>query len=378
MKKLVLLSLILFPILSFSQSILIQPNKMESKQSSAIDNITLQATNQPNVLGKRHNGTLTTPTAVVDGDDLLSLQAAGHTGSAFTGVRSSIRFEATQNWTTTNNGSRIKFLNTPNGSTNLTERMVINQNGNVGIGVSTPTYKLELLQDTGSDDGIGLNRLGGDAPAFFGIGANGTASSPTATLSTNIIARYGARGHNGTGFTSSRGRIDFVASQNWSSTENGTDMKFYTTNNGSTSSNERMVIKGNGYVGIGQTDPQAKLDVGGDIILSTKSHTPAFANSDIVALDRDGKSVIRIIELNGNPTTVTLSGIAGGVDGMLLYIYNYQVVTLTIAHESATATSQNRIWTGDAGSNILFSGRGGAILVYDGLNSRWRVLSYNN
>jgi hypothetical protein len=264
-------------------------------------------------------------------------------------------------------------LNEMQFGTNSISRIYIKGGGKVGIGTSTPAYNLEVIQDSDSDNGIGLSRYGGDAPAFFGISANGNSTLPLSTLINNTIGRFGARGYDGTGYTTARGRIDFEAAQNWSSTANGTRMKFYTTPSGSTTSTQQMVIDHDGDVGINRTSPQAKLDVDGDIILGVKSHEPLFPNSNIIALDREGKSVIRIIGTN----TTSLSGIAAGVDGMLLYIYNYDSVNFTIANNSATALNENRIWTGN-GSDIVFTSRGGAILIYDGVNLKWRVLSYND
>jgi hypothetical protein len=258
--------------------------------------------------------------------------------------------------------------------TNSIGRVYIKGGGKVGIGTSTPSYNLEVIQDSDSDNGIGLFRYGGDAPAFFGISANGNSTLPIATLINNSIGRFGGRGYDGSAYTTSRARIDFEASQNWTSTANGARMKFYTTPAGSTTSTQQMVIDHDGDVGINRTSPSAKLDVDGDIILGVKAHEALFPNSDIIALDRVGKSIIRFIGTN----VTSLSGIAGGVEGMMLYLYNNDSVTLTIKHQSVTAAIENRISTGNAGADIVFSGRGGAVLVYDGANLKWRVLSYNN
>lgn len=43
-----------------------------------------------------------------------------------------------------NNGTAISFQNTPNGSNGLVERMKIDQNGYVGIGTSSPIFKLDV------------------------------------------------------------------------------------------------------------------------------------------------------------------------------------------------------------------------------------------
>jgi hypothetical protein len=382
MKKIVLFSLFASNI--FAQSVIIRPNKVESQQNAAIDNIILQSSNQPNIIGKRHNGTTASPTNVDVDNDLLSLQAAGYAGGTFTGVRAAIRLEATQNWTINNNGSRIKFLNTPNGSTNLTERMVINQNGNVGIGVSLPDYKLEILQETSSDRGIGIYRFGGDAPTFFGISARGNATTPTKTFDGDILSRFGGKGHNETGFTSATARIDMVANENWSPTATGTDIKFYATWAGQTSVEEKMIIRGSGNVGINKTDPESKLTVNGDFQLIPEKFVHDN-DINLIALNRNGKSVIRF----GGNGKVDLKGIAGGVDGMILHIYSIRGANpvlgnnkiVEIHDDSPDANLVNRILTGEpyvgvngVGQNLTISNEGGATLIYDGTVNRWRVI----
>ena len=256
--------------------------------------------------------------------------------------------------------------------TNSTARFYIKSGGKVGIGTANPDFNLEV--NATSDAGLAVTRYGGDSPGLFGRSAGGTEAAPTATQLNHTLSIFGARGHDGIGFTSSRARIETNATQNWTSTANGAKMAFFTTPNGTVSSTQQMVIDHDGDVGINRTTPQAKLDVDGDIILGAKSHEPAFPNSDIFALNRDGKSIIRFIGTN----TTSLSGIAGGVEGMMLYIYNYSTVSFTIKNESATALNENRIWTGNSGTDIVFSARGGAVLVYDGVNLKWRVISYNN
>jgi hypothetical protein len=262
-------------------------------------------------------------------------------------------------------------LNEMQFGTNSIGRVFIKGGGKVGIGTSTPSYNLEVIQDSDSDNGIGLFRYGGDAPAFFGISANGNSALPLPTLINNTIGRFGGRGYDGSVYTLSRARIDFEASQNWSSTANGTRMKFYTTPSGSTISTQQMVIDHDGNVGINRATPSAKLDVDGDIILGVLTKNVVAPATIVNALDREGKSVIRFTGTD----PISLRGIAGGVDGMILYIYNYASTNLTIIDDSSSAPSANRIWTGFSFGPLSFSGRGGAILVYDGVNLKWRVIS---
>jgi hypothetical protein len=69
-------------------------------------------------------------------------------------------------------------------------------------------------------------------------------------------------GHNGTAFTSSpSASITFVASENWSSTDGGSDIAFSVTPNDSTTSSEVMRISNSGNLGLGTTNPSYMLDV---------------------------------------------------------------------------------------------------------------------
>lgn len=383
MKFYILLSsIILFSIGTNAQSVLITPNKMESKQNSALDNLILQSNNQPNIIGKRHNGTTAAPTAVVTDDDLLTLQAAGYNGTAFTGTRGSIRFEANQNWTANNNGTKIKFLTTANGSVNLTERMVIADDGKIGIGITPTSYNLDILSN--SDAGMGIHRFGGDAPGFFGISARGTTSAPTETLNGDILVRIGGKGYDGVSETSSRARIEMVANEDWTTTANGTDMKFFTTWAGQTTAEEKVVIRGSGNVGIGSIAPESKLTVNGDVQMLPEKFVHS-STTTLIALNRNGKSVIRF----GGTGNVHLKGIGGGVDGLVIHIYSIRGENptlgndkiLTIHNDSPDANLENRILTGEpyvgiggVGENITISNEGGATLIYDGTANRWRVI----
>jgi hypothetical protein len=220
MKRIILLfSTSLFISSSFAQSILLEPDKMSSMQSAVTDNIILQGTNPPNIVGIRHNGTLTVPTATSTGSFLLSLDGKGHNSTAITGTRGLIRYVTTENWTPTANGTKIEFHNTANGSTFLTQRMVINQDGNVGIGTSTPGFLLNFANTVG--DKIAL---WGNTGNHYGFGIQGSLLQVHTDLSTSDVA-FGY----------------------------GTSAAF----------TETMRIKGDGNVGIGITTPAAKLEVKG-------------------------------------------------------------------------------------------------------------------
>jgi len=73
------------------------------------------------------------------------------------------------------------------------------------------------------------------------------------------------RGYAESGFGADRdgASIDFVAASNWGNSNVQTDMIFKTAGSGSWSPIERMRISANGNVGVGTSNPGAKLHVNG-------------------------------------------------------------------------------------------------------------------
>ena len=146
MKNLILLFLFWgFSSLLFAQSVTIMPGNTVSEGGTE-ENLVIRSNSAfIGLLTQRYNGSLSSKTAVLTGDALLNLQGGGYfTPTSFTFERARIQFRASQNWSSGNNGTRINFSTTPNGSTTLTEKMVIDHNGNIGIGNTSPTAKLHI------------------------------------------------------------------------------------------------------------------------------------------------------------------------------------------------------------------------------------------
>jgi hypothetical protein len=143
-------------------------------------------------------------------------------------------------------------------------------NNRLGIGTNAPTSILHLV---GQDSSVSVFTQSyyvntqGNAPGFTLQRARGTISSPTSLLSDDVIAGFFASGyHSGGAFGANTTAFRFVASQNFTSTAQGTRIEFFTTPNGSTTRAERLRITDAGNLLINTTtDAGFRLDVNGSV-----------------------------------------------------------------------------------------------------------------
>jgi hypothetical protein len=153
-------------------------------------NPTLRIDNYSNTVGDSPNfnfisgrGTSTTPLATRSGDNLGQFAAAGYNGAAFPGSKVKVTFLATENWSATANGSAMVFATTRNGTTARTERMRIDNTGNVGIGTTAPAYPLSVNGVVQSLTG-GFRFPDGTVQATAAVGGGGgvTLTSPDGSI----------------------------------------------------------------------------------------------------------------------------------------------------------------------------------------------------
>ena len=166
-------------------------------------NPTLRVDNYSNTLGDSPNfnfissrGTAATPAATQSGDNLGQFAAAGFNGTAFPGSKVKVTFVATETWGLNNNGTAMSFQTTANGSTSRTERMRIDNTGNVGIGTSTPANPLSvngviqsmtggfLFPDSSVQTTAGVV-LGSDSS----ITVSGTNTAPTVAVNPAVVQK---------------------------------------------------------------------------------------------------------------------------------------------------------------------------------------------
>ena len=256
----------------------------------------------------------------------------------------------TAGWGLTGNGGTnpaTQFIGTTDAQplafrTNNLDRFNILANGNVGVGTNTPDRKLHIF--------------------------NGASGRTPNTNSTLFMEK------NGNNYleiaTPDNGERGLMFSNPTDGNSGGIyyfnkDMYFNTNSN-----NRRMTILANGNVGIGTNTPTAKLDIEGDIVVRK---TTISTTGGINALNRNGASSLYFTGVG----SITLRGITGGQDGMLLYIFTSIDATLNFIDDSSSAASGDRILT-NTGATVTISGRGGATLIYDGTTNRWRVIGLAN
>ena len=231
---------------------------------------------------------------------------------------------------------------------------------NLGIGVTNPTFPLEVLTYA-------------SVPRMSLARVNGSAGSPTGVLSGEIIGNINYRGHDGTSLSLGVANITASAEENYSSTSRATRLTFGTTNVGNPTLSAKMYLTGagdlligsatttgtasqrlqvsggtyvSGNLGIGTANPTSKLHVIGDVLVSgvvtctdlnttsdvsLKDNVQTFTNAlDIIENIRgvrfewkkDNKPSIGVIAqeledllpelVNGNnPKTVNYNGLIG-------------------------------------------------------------------
>ncbi|MGZ3774292.1 MAG: tail fiber domain-containing protein [Pseudobdellovibrionaceae bacterium] len=187
----------------------------------------------------RARGSMNTPSQSLANDTVGYFYGAGwagNTGFAIPAFPTGMMIEATEDWSSSAaTGGRINFITIANGTSSGLSRMVINEDGNVGIGTTTPSSKLVVTSTNGGylrvspdDGGLELGS-GNDVSSYIDFHGNG-----------NLNADY-------------RGRVEY---------DDGLGMKLLVNGNPVSSI---FINETTGAVGIGTEAPWRKLDIGGGL-----------------------------------------------------------------------------------------------------------------
>jgi hypothetical protein len=244
---------------------------------------------------------------VQTGDILGFIGGRGHGTTQFGPYSdAAVVFRAEGNFTDASHPAAITLETTPANSTTRQERVRITADGRVGIGTSTPEHTLHIVQSfpgTINPRGIVVDFYSNDpwAPQINQRKARGTPTTPQAVKKDDVLAAFWGLGHNGQGFSGGRAGIRFRTAQDWTPTAHGTYITFYTTPLNATGVQERMRITEAGDVGIGTTNPQARLDIAGGLMWGdgTVGYPSTPANSQRALVGRGPTSNYRIAVQDG-------------------------------------------------------------------------------
>jgi hypothetical protein len=216
------------------------------------------------------------------------------------------------NLTDTNNDSDYSIINN-DGSfgiydvTNTAYRLQILSGGNVGIGSTTPAYKLDVAGDIATDRYI---RHNGDTNTYFGFPSDDTIQFNT---NSSERMRITSAGNVGIGTNSPNQKFVVTARSNFDSQNNfygswvdgntagdsffavgqwwnvggrmqaGSNNMYIHTHN---SSHDLVLQSGGGYVGIGTNSPSQKLEIIADATaLADQPAEPLFVHNDGNSID---------------------------------------------------------------------------------------------
>lgn len=127
----------------------------------SVYNATTTSGVQGGIINMRSNSTnLTSPGALAAGQSLGTFGFAGYDGTSFgaNGPQAEIRAMSIEAFTGASQGTKLVFSTTRNGNNVTEERLTIDQNGNIGIGTSTPTSKLMLEGDANTPAIVRMHR----------------------------------------------------------------------------------------------------------------------------------------------------------------------------------------------------------------------------
>lgn len=183
-------------------------------------------------------------------------------------------------WINNKEKNRIELGTLSDGTTlrPVGTEMVVSDDGKVGIGTETPTESIEVVA---VDADLDMYSHGNDVTVFHIHSAGGTILEPTpiSTRNTSNVFSIQAKGYDGTKYLNVASLSMGVDGSPINSGPGDMPgrISFSTTQDGTSSLFQRMVIKNNGYVGIGTNAPKVNLEVNG--MMRTKgyevAHLPA-------------------------------------------------------------------------------------------------------
>lgn len=196
---------------------------------------------------------------------------------------------------------------------------------------SNPGYTIHTTSIDGQGNRVTADAFGSSAnnyASFVARRGRGTASSPTALQSGDIIARFAGNGYGASKFSQyGDGRIEIVAAENFTDNSKHTRIEFYTTNIGSNSANLIATFNGGNAVFSGIVNPQKGF-----------VYTPNVVSSNVSTFNIDiANTSLHKLSCNSG-LTISLSGFQWG-KVVEVWLTNYAGSTQTITHGCSAINS---------------------------------------
>lgn len=226
----------------------------------------------PALVWTKQSGTLAAPEAVVKNTFIGGIQGHYFNGTGYN-VGAAMYYVA-DTISATSFPASIQFRTTGTDSTRNLTRMIIKHNGKVGIGTSTPGEngnnpyaRLDIRDETGENSDIQQLVAGGGIPAITWAQQAGTLAAPQPITPGSVFGRLDGNYYTATGYSqgSSRAASIFFRADTLVDAGNPGSIYFATARYGETIPRTNLIIKHNGNVGIGTQNPEARLDVRGNI-----------------------------------------------------------------------------------------------------------------
>jgi hypothetical protein len=246
--------------------------------------------------------------------------------------------------------------------------VIITDIGNIGAGVVSPAYRIDVAGDGLNNSAVCISRVNNNAypPYFFLRKARGTIGSETQTLLNDSVGLINFQGYSGAGYKTVA-TIDAIATEDVQTSSHGGELRFNVIENGTAVSNTALIIANNGDVTL--SDDLIIADDKEIHIGSEGARIKYFSVSDILAMDSadagislKGAGVTKYVKLNIDGTsvmTVELPTVQIGPTTSIIHKING--VTKLTETASLTTINQNSkfIGTSDVSTPQLTIGDNG-------------------
>ena len=255
--------------------------------------------NLPGFVFHTSGGTKASPSALANTSTMGVIRWGGYDGSAFNDVYcAEIGAKATQTWTSTAHGTSLSFNTIANTTTTANTRLFIGQDGNIGMGTTSPTANLHLF--------------GSGKSGFTPTGAISVTGGPELAFSRGLFTKSGTTVQT-IDYSSYSVGLSFNVHKG---TNNGGGGTF--ADNWSTDVVQAMTIDNVGNIGVGTVAPNTDLDIDGG--LTIRASTTVSLTSDNQAVTVGNQSFLILSSNNGTATSRTFTISDGLQSGQILVI----------------------------------------------------------